>query len=775
MTRFKKFSSADRDEFRELLIDNAKLPYEVDQLNLFPEGDEDGIRREVERKLYDPQLPCAGDRERSFVKRFRALAEEKEWVGSRQAFAAAAAWQRLLPDNPRHPGRYYVRHRVKEAKQVEWLQDLIEASARSRQWEHKWFWEMVLAGLPEGVSDFKLECLYILRKGDGSMVRLVRLRNLRGESSKLEPLDADSFHSPQHFRKWCLARGSFSWQGGQKEIEKLHEDVNNSVAWREVNEAVSCGWLPLESAWEDGLPRLSGLWFFHECAYAPGGGCLLPDEDGIYWHNRIGYQLAEEGRENAFFQKRPRMQPATRVGEAALNLAGGDIEAVDEDSRLRAFYRMFNQRLLRSVGGVEAYLLIGCTLAFGAAPEIFELRSGFPGLFVHGQMSSGKSTVVEWMMECWGFNKMANGLILTGRNVTAVGMMQACDQYSNLPVWAEEYSENLVEDDKKSVLHNGFNRGGQAKFNPSRVQRVMRTNFIVSGESTSARAAIRSRFPHVQISATRRLGTPAEQKENYEWFNRHRQYFYFFGRYVMEHRDEFTRRTLEYLLHIEWGDERTRTVLGTGYAAWLALAEMMENTFTPEEVWEFREWSALYALSTLEDVMSETNINVFWTDLITAYKAGEIDDHCFFVRSRRIDYPPGAPEQAQGLAGESIGWVSYELLLDPDLTLSQLGMYLTKRRETVRLKRKDLRDQMSMNAYWIKGKPRARFTPGGGGGTTAWGIRLDDHPMGYLPVDGKKFAEYLRNQSAGDPRQGPLYTIINMLEESRRKREREKG
>ena len=787
------------------------------QLKLFGETEEDFIRKEVERKLYNPELRNGGDLERRIVERLKKISRLKDFADAWRAGLALKKWLKVLPEDPRNAGHYYTRTPMTPRtgkEDFDWFHERLKAAKAAKDWEKKWFYELLLDGPPETCANFDIRCLFLLNCADGDIQRLVELRNDVGESAGPVNMDCEAFHAPQKFRKWCLARGNFNWGAGEKELQKLHNDIGRLAAWRVVNQVVTLGWLPLGSSRTvteraavrtvNGRTVCDGIWFFGDAVRANGVGpdgepvdeWLQPDADGIYWHRMIdketgepvdrGYLLSDTGWEGTikvpFYQNKPMLYPGRRITELPLELApcpelnfvgSNCVAATDlvpdkdkEDLWLSAFFREFNQHMLNAVGGEEAKLLIGGYLAYAAAPEIYAQHSLFPGLWVHGQANSGKSTIVELLMEIWGFS-LPSGLMLKGNLVSAVGLSQATAQYSNLPVWADEYINGEVDDDKMSVLHAGYNRQTPAKFNASGFRRMMRTNFVVSGESTSTKAAMRSRYPHIQMAATARKGTPEEQKENFQWLIRHRKYFHVFGRFVIEHRREFVRLVQDYMDN--WSkediDARLRIMHGVGYASWLAMASLLQS-HSNEEVSAFKQYLIGHGQRAQDDVQSDHNINVFIEELVTATKMEAIPWTCFKVLENYKTHAPNAPGQP--------GWKEYILLIDPDPTIAALNIWLTKQRQALPLKRKDLRDQLSRCEYWYRltegRKLVVRF--GAGDGTSlAWGIIADKHPLGYRQVPDEDFDSYLTNAKGGDPRKGPLFTLIEWVLEEQRKSE----
>ncbi|MDE2103821.1 MAG: hypothetical protein KGL39_41670 [Patescibacteria group bacterium] len=834
------------------------------QLKLFGETEEDYIRKEVEKKLYIPQLPNGGDRERAVVEHLKKMARKKDFADSWHAALLIQKWLRVLPENPRNAGYYYTCAPLTErtCKDYKWFTERLAEAKKAKDWDKKRFYEIVLNGPAEPCADFKIECQFLLRGPDGEIQRLVSLRNVVGETVGPVNLDSEAFHAPQKFRKWCLAHGNFNWGAGEKELQKLHADIGRIAAWRVVDQVVTLGWYQLgERRLPDGNVECDGIWFMGDCARAnyrhPKEGTVQDEwlklgekeDTGIYKHwsynfetgemEERGYMLSDTGWEGTikvpFYQNKPLLNPAQRITELPLQLSpcrelnfegtldsrkdakaqsGELISDKDREEKLLCvFFRELCQRVYNAVGGEEAKLMIGSYLSYAAAPEIYAQHSLFPGLWVHGQANSGKSTICELLMNLWGFH-LHSGMMLKGTLVSSVGLAQANSQYSNLPVWADEYENNVVDNDKMSILHAGFNRQAPAKFNTSGFRRTLRTNFIVSGVSTSSDAALRSRYPHIQMSANARLpkvvpgdddcqANMKEQEANFRWLQDHQKYFHLFGRYVIEHRREFVAQVQTFMetWSKEQIDARLRIMHGVGYASWVAIASLL-GSHSAEEIARFKKYMVGHSQRAHEDVQVEHNINVFIEDLVTACKMGAIPWTCFRVQAKHLEHAPNQPEQNrvwlseplakfhginfpnENNAGWAAGWFEYVLLMEPDPTIAALNAWLvTKQRRTLPLKRTDLRDQFGRSEFWYQpeidpktNRPKklnSRFynergrlrsdTP------MAWGIRADKHPMGYqeLPSD-----EWEAVTEMNDPRKGPLFSLIEWVIDEQRRAEK---
>ena len=324
-----------------------------------------------------------------------------------------------------------------------------------------------------------------------------------------------------------------------------------------------------------------GIEFMGDCAY-DRGKLVLQDKEGIYWVGGAGYYLSPKGRETPFCQGLPMMRPDYDLARRA----NGTWEVVktevrDLKSELTAqFFSELCLRFYDAVASYEGYLAMGAMFAYSAAPEIYDQYGLFPGLWVHGQMSSGKTKVVEWLMRIRGFNRSQGVSLQEG---TPVGLLCDNENYSNEPVWVDEYQPAQIKPEKEAILQDAYNRGVSSKWlPPDAVQRTMRTSFIVSGESTSSKAALRSRYAHIQVSAAKRkqhLGD--KEREHLEWMEASKEAFFVLGRFLHEHRAEFVGLVQDHLE--EWLsspqaqslNEREKMVHGIDWASWQAMAGLI--------------------------------------------------------------------------------------------------------------------------------------------------------------------------------------------------------
>jgi hypothetical protein len=222
-------------------------------------------------------------------------------------------------------------------------------------------------------------------------------------------------------------------------------------------------------------------------------------------------------------------------------------------------------------------------------------------------------------------------------------------------------------------------------------------------------------------------------------------------------------------------NERDKMVHGIPWAAWTTFAQLLES-HTPEECGAFDNFMMEHMGEASVDVASETNINVFWTDLLNAVESGGVELDCFRTRCEPTEYPEGCRFQR------------VVLYVNPNPMLAQLAEALRKQGLPLPLRRSDLRDQLAKAGYMIDsgtvGIPM-RFGKGSEV-KKAWAFDLDLHPLGRQEVTLEQFRAALDERAktlemevgytfkdGADPRKGPLYAIVHAVE--RRERAQEEG
>jgi hypothetical protein len=418
-------------------------------------------------------------------------------------------------------------------------------------------------------------------------------------------------------------------------------------------------------------------------------------------------------------------------------------------------------------------MAIGSLLAFSAAHDIFRRHGAFSGLWVTGEKGSGKSTLVQLLMELQGFH-MLSGLGLP-RNCSVAGLQIAVEQFENLPVWLDEFREAEVHADKRAIIHASFNRELPSKFSETGRMRRIRTAFIVAGESTTTDAATRSRYAHIHVNKGCRQG------DHLPWLNKHRDMFFVLGRFILRHRSQFSQLCLKHLDtwlaydELKGIEERSRLVYGIPYAAFVALAEML-TSHPADDLHSFRLDLIKQAKTATAEVQSQTDVSQFFEYVYAAHTNGAFGKsanelrHFFWVDRTELPHPPNAPDQNQ------VPCFSACLFFKPGPVIDTLRRYLRMQGQELKLNQLDLRRQMATKKFWLPpkhGMHRKYF--GGKSNEGCWGIDLSHHPLGLQDMSPDDWLAHLKNkglpidgvvnisEDSEDPRHDEMFAIVHKL------------
>ena len=479
------------------------------------------------------------------------------------------------------------------------------------------YWERI-KGMPVPLSDFTISCEYKLHTSDNKAIRLVRIRNKQGQKNeRLLRLFASSMSRTSNFREWAYETGLGVPKFGEKDLQDLVEDMDHHSAFRDIYEINTYGW-----------HESSELWFFGDCAIASDGAMLETDSQGIIWYEGIGYQVEAPTDDS---------EVSTGFEQGAPKLLSPQGTASPLDITDKELLTHMGNDFLEMVGGYDSWGAIGLFFASAAAPELMTKHGGQPGVFLHGNLSEGKTTSMRFLMRIHGF-KALDGISI--EPTTEVAMARALSHYSCLFLWFDEFRQNNLKDKpgKLTIIRDAFNRGSAAKgvMHDSRRTRMVRPNTTacVTGESSSSDSATKSRFITLNISKMRR---GPGSKESLTRVQKESPHYYQIFRFIMTHRKEFV-STMMVILDAAMEKhkdavpiDRIRFVHMAAYAAFAATVRLLGSELV-EDMEAFEEGMAKHAVKAMDDVKDETFVQTFWRHVISGVHNGEIKRHLFKPR-----------------------------------------------------------------------------------------------------------------------------------------------
>jgi hypothetical protein len=737
-----------RAEFLAVIKAAVRLD-EVWETGLFDREAERHIRGQLEKISYVRRLPEGGDEEVVIARRLHRLAARIRNDEDRLPAKARSFLLLLAKAYLETKGGYYIFKALRDEEK--WNEHLARAAGREDV-EVKRACEIAKKGVPERITDFLMEAEFVLRKVNGDRERLVTVRSMHGPVSDLFPLTASAFAQPSKFRECLLNRcDGATWRAGERELNDLQADVTRDVIWKTVRET------PVR-----GYDDVSKCWFYGDVVYTPEGKELFADKHGVVWVAGKGYRASEFDQEAQYFcQGTPMMRPGVKCA----------------DAQTRELFQLVSQRLFESIGNYGGHLALGAVLAYAAAPELFEYFTMFPGLWLHGETNQGKTSVARWLMRIWGF-VVQSGMPLP--DSTKAGLSIGAQQYGNLPIWLEEFQPNcppwLLEKMKEF-----FNRESGIKKTFDEVKRKVRAGAIVTGVATSSDPQLRSRYCHVQVSEKNRLAN------HYRWFeDESKDRFCFLGRYLMRHRPEFARLTIQQMKSwmesqaLSHCDDRARLVHGAAYSAFAAMVGLLES-HPAEDLVAFKQYLVGHVERAAVEVRERVNVNQFWTDLLAAlhvHAFGEtVNDRLRMFRVVNSPVPRAGLTSYQtqyGIENPRYAWTSQRLYFLPDAVINGLRAYKRRLGQELPLDKSDLRAQMRSRPYWVEPKDKrqghkSRF--GGQSLQNCWCIDLDLHELGFQPISDEEFdASRIKPDGCAveidewvDPRRGDLFALVDAL------------
>jgi len=657
------------------------------------------------------------------------------------------------------PGRYYILKALVEKNQGIWEKARLKAR-EAEDVEAFRACEVVLRGIPEWISDFVVEPLYVLARTNGSRERVVRIRNVHGEITDVLKWPSEQFSSPKAMRIWLSDNANCAnWAAGERELNFLGMDIGQAVSDKGVTE------ITLRAHdWR------SGIWFYSDGALKDGKP-LYRDANGVYWHNGHGYLPGEKDQEGECFRMGPKPQ-----------LPGPNMHPLVEVKRdtVQALFKRLMADCFDAIGGYAGWLGIGAAVSFFASKELFERFAAIPGLWASGEPAQGKTSFVRWLMRIHGYCGKT-GVPLPGSTQSALrGAMQ---QYGDMPLWLDEF-QTRCEDWVIDIAKAAYDRGGNIKRTLGDMPREIRTGLIISGVATSLDAQLRSRYCHVQVASSNRINFDSDRYQQVETYT---QQLWKLGRFILENRAEFARLLVQQVEY--WSkdpklvncDDRSRIVHGFAYAGVVALAALLE-THGPVAFTQFKEFVRGHIAGAQEDVRDQLMVSQFFQDLLSAEKMdmfGETpSDLRRYFKAVEKEHPDAAVSLKQAALGQATSfcrWKGKLLYIAAKDVVEVTQAYRRRLGDVEHASRKDLLEQMRGRPYFMEAQlPRrvhqVRFA--GAGQETAWCIDLDAHEMGRIEVTDEEFEASLRKEDGNyfqstdwqDPRKGPLYVLVEKLE-----------
>ncbi|MEN0050931.1 MAG: hypothetical protein AAF806_27950, partial [Bacteroidota bacterium] len=291
--------------------------------------------------------------------------------------------------------------------------------------------------------------------------RLIRLRTQHYSTPSME-VDTSVFNSEQKFEDWASnIRGNFHFTGTKKDLQMLKK-----ICFR-YNDFVT----EIEAL---GHQYQIDNFILSNAVINANGQIQKPDKRGIVGDFYIP-ATAESNQYNSYYKAEQKLRYAELASKQIRNFS----------DFLGNIIQSFNE----SIGMISAtYLLAG--LFFDLISK--QSDGQFPLLNLAGQKGSGKGSLVKMLLA--PFTAEAEEISL--QNATKAGFVRKFAQVANIPIWLDEFNNN-VSPDIIQALKNVYDGIGRVRAYKSQDNRTYRTPIlapcILSGQEAPNDEALFSR------------------------------------------------------------------------------------------------------------------------------------------------------------------------------------------------------------------------------------------------------------------------------------------
>lgn len=331
------------------------------------------------------------------------------------------------------------------------------------------------------ISNFMIEIRFAYQSRD-QLRREIQFVNEHGARSVPFIIEPGQMASNDAFREFCLSKGDFFWRGTMEDLSTVWEmECMELDDVRRILESDRIGWIEKDECW-----------LFGNVAITKEGKDVRADENGIFWIGKKGIRAAQ--------------------------LVVGIDEQLPSLSTKKVDLEEIKDKLSDTIGRENAMVCLGWILAVAFMEDVFDAYESFPFLFLNGESRAGKSTVAEWLMNFWGMER--SGIQM--KDSTSTGIGRALAYFSSLPIFLDEYRNELEIKFKTGFFKNVYNRqsvlkGIKADFGVRGVK--IRGTLLLAGEEIPDESALKSRCIEVTVAGKNKTA------DHYRWFMDHKAGF----------------------------------------------------------------------------------------------------------------------------------------------------------------------------------------------------------------------------------------------------------
>jgi len=337
----------------------------------------------------------------------------------------------------------------------------------------------IIQGIPveRKITNYVMKLVYTIENQDKTHDRYIKLISETGQEAGPVPFNGEELTSVPKFAAYCMSFGPFSFYGNQRDLIDLVEFVQKQNPDFTVYAVRNIG-------------KVGSKWILGNIGVDENGIVVKENEQGfIEFHDKrfVVRSLninddTEETGVSAIFPTFP--EPP---GEY-------DIEKIADE---------FLHAIQKNLGSYAPWLGLGWCVSNWYSDAIYKHRGdmSYPIFFINGKRASGKTYLARWLMSLAGFPYME------GKNFaspTIVSMTRKLGYYASLPLWYDDYREDIRDINQRTEFLLGvYNRQGADKGIKGSFgirSEAIKGTLLLSGEDMPRDSALYSRLVLIHTS-----------------------------------------------------------------------------------------------------------------------------------------------------------------------------------------------------------------------------------------------------------------------------------
>lgn len=507
------------------------------------------------------------------------------------------------------PEKYFniLKGRMTDSTHFQFVDKKIRHIGRKRsviRWANKYFLpsEDDDTQIEKPISNFTIDILATYYdQTTNEIKREIQFTNEFGEISKPKIIDPAQMSSLNGFKNFCYSNGNFMYFGTENHLLHIWENEFASDEGAQIYECDHVGKLELSDCKDD-------IWIFKNIMFYNDSE-VHADDNGIFWYGNKGFKIKSLDGSSDASSVNICQVPDLRTEEIKL-----------EDIKTN----------LASICGEHAKMLIGWAVFSIIKPYLKQFNDVTPYPFLYGEKQTGKTTVCQIVMGLFGLPDFGT----TFTDITKVAITRLMSYYSYIPLWIDEFSNDVKIQSYEPHLKSVYNRmpvikGTRNAFGVSSYP--IRSGLLMSGETIPTMDAVKQRSVLMPMRVDR------SSSNNLKWLQKNKKKLSYFIYHVTKNRMEIAAKADAQIEKYYSAMDSLDNVTDIRIPKHLSLFAGCYKALFNDPDAEFNE----YLLRTIDKQSSFTDrdeVFQFFEDMAVLYADNEIDKNYIKVEKWQGKY-----------------------------------------------------------------------------------------------------------------------------------------